>query len=198
MIESKKGESKRGRLVVPGDALATIEEFVPGIGSASFGDEVVSTLVGDVEPDMKNRVINVKPVKNADDSLPKTGDMILGHVDSAQPSMAQVTIIAIENQTSDKELSGMLSMREDRRRRTSSPIKAGDIIRAKVVSTKNSIFHLSLDDPKAGVIETVCSNCGGDVIAVGRERIKCKECGFVDERILSEEFVKYSRGQPTN
>jgi exosome complex component CSL4 len=194
-MENKNIKSKSGRLAIPGDRLATIEEFVPGNGSASVGDAVISTVVGDVEPDMTNRVINVKAVKNAEDSLPKVGDMVIGHVDSAQPSMAQVTIIAVHDQSSDKELSGMLSMREDRRRRTSSPIKAGDIIRAKVFSTKNSIYHLSLDDPRAGVIKTVCSNCGGSVIALGRDRVKCKECGFVDERILSEDFVKSSRGQ---
>ncbi len=194
-IETKTERSKGDRLVVPGDRLATIEEFVPGSGSATMGDEIVSTVVGDVVPDMSNRVINVKAMKSADRELPKTGDLIIGHVDSSQPSMAQVTIIAVNGEQSDKELSGMLSMREDRRRRTSSPLKAGDIIRAKVISTKNSIYHLSLDDPKAGVIETVCSNCGGNVMALGRDRVKCKECGFVDERILSEDFIKSSRRQ---
>lgn len=194
-MENKNSKIKESRLAIPGDRLATIEEFVPGAGSASMGDVVVSTVVGDVEPDMTNRVINVKAVKSADDLLPKVGDLVIGHVDSSQPSMAQITIIAVRDVPSDKQLSGMLSMREDRRRRTSSPIKAGDIVRAKVVSTKNSIYHLSLDDPKAGVIETVCSNCGGNVIAIGRDRVKCKECGFVDDRILSDEFVKYSRGQ---
>jgi exosome complex component CSL4 len=195
MIETKSEKHRPGGFALPGDKLATIEEFVPGSGSASLGDAVVSTVVGDVQPDMANRVINVKPVKSADDELPKVGDLITGHVDSSQPSMAQVTILAVHDRRSDKELNGMLSLREDRRRRTSSPIKAGDIIRAKVVSTKNSIYHLSLDDPIAGVIETVCSNCGGNVIALGRDRVKCKECGFVDDRILADDFVKLSRGQ---
>jgi exosome complex component CSL4 len=196
-IENKTELSKQSRLAIPGDRLATIEEFVPGNGSASLGDAIVSTVVGNVQPDMASRVINVKAVKSADDNLPKVGDLIIGHVDSSQPSMAQITIIAVNDQPSDKQLTGMLSMREDRRRRTSSPIKAGDLIRAKVASTKNSIYHLSLDDPRAGVIETVCSNCGGNVMALGRDRVKCKECGFVDDRILSEEFIKSSRGQLT-
>jgi exosome complex RNA-binding protein Csl4 len=195
MTEIRNGKLKPGRPAIPGDKLATIEEFVPGIGSVSLGDEVVSTVVGDIEPDMANRVINVKPIKSADDGLPKVGDMIVGHVDSAQPSMAQVTILAVQDSPSDKQLSGMLSMREDRRRRTTSPIKPGDIIRARVASTKNSIYHLSLDDPKSGVIETACSNCGGRVIALGRDRVKCAECGLIDERILSEDFVRHSRGQ---
>jgi exosome complex component CSL4 len=197
-MESKNEKSKQERLAIPGDRLATIEEFVPGAGSATEGDAIVSTVVGNVRPDMSNRVINVKAAKSAEENLPKPGDLVIGHVDSAQPSMAQITIIAVGDTLSDKQLSGMLSMREDRRRRTSSPLKAGDIIRAKVISTKNSIYHLSLDDPNAGVLQTVCSNCGGSVMALGRDRVKCKECGFVDERILSDEFVKYSRGQPSS
>ena len=195
VMENKTDKTKQGSLVLPGDRLATIEEFVAGTGSASLGDAVVSTVVGDVVPDMVNRVINVKAVKRAEDGLPKVGDLVVGHVDSSQPSMAQITILAIGDKSNDKELSGMLSMREDRRRRTSSPIKAGDVIRAKVISTMNSIYHLSLDDEKTGVIKTVCSNCGGSVVAIGRDRVKCRECGFVDDRILSEEFVKSSRGQ---
>lgn len=195
MMENKKSSMKKDRPAVPGDRLATIEEFVPGSGSASLGDAVVSTVVGDVQPDMVNRVMNVKAVNSAEKNLPKVGDLIVGHVDSSQPSMAQITILAVNDELNDKQLSGMLSMREDRRRRTSSPIKAGDIIRAKVTSTMNSIYHLSLEDASAGVIETVCSNCGGSVIALGRDRVKCKECGFVDERILSPDFVKSSRGQ---
>jgi exosome complex component CSL4 len=180
--------------VIPGDKLATIEEFVPGNGTASLDESIVSVVVGDAEPDMANRVMNVRPVHSADSQLPKVGDYVIGRVDSAQPSMAQITIIAIGDTISDKELSGMLSTRDERRRRT-SPIRAGDTIRAKVVSTKNAIYHLALDDPKTGIVRTVCSNCGGDVIALGSDRVKCKECGFVDERILSEDFVNYSRNQ---
>jgi exosome complex component CSL4 len=180
---------------IPGDRLATIEEFVPGVGSASLDDSVISTVVGDVQPDMVNRVINVKPAKSADDSLPKVGDYIIGHVDSAQPSMVQATIIAVNDEVSDKELSGMLSMRDERRRRTTSPIKAGDTIRAKVISTKNSIYHLAFDDSKTGVIKTVCSNCGSGVIAMGSDRVKCRECGLMDERLLSDDFIKNSRSQ---
>lgn len=183
---------KKGNIVLPGDKLATIEEFMPGAGSAAIGESIVSTVVGGREPDMSSRVMKVKPLKIASESLPKVGDYITGSVDSAQSSMAQITVDAINDKASHSEFSGMLSLREDRRRRT-NPIRAGDVIRAKVTSTKNSIFHLSLDDENCGVVHTVCSNCGGGVVALGRDRIKCRECGFVDERYLSDDFVKYSR-----
>ncbi|MGH2639819.1 MAG: exosome complex RNA-binding protein Csl4 [Rhabdochlamydiaceae bacterium] len=189
------GERKRLRIVLPGDKLATIEEFIPGTGSASIDDEVVSTVLGGQQPDMSNRIMNVKPARTAADSLPKAGDNIIGRVDSAQSSVAQVTIIALNDKPSHKEFSGMLSLRDDRRRRSSSPIKAADLIRAKVISTKNSIFHLSIDASDCGVIYTVCSNCGGRVVALGRDRVKCPECGLVDERVLADDFVKLSRTQ---
>ncbi len=185
---------KKQTKVIPGDKLATIEEFVSGEGSTSSGDYVLSTVVGDVEPDMSNRVMNVKLAKATFEHLPQAGDYIIGKVQSAQPAAAQVSIQAVNEAPSYKDFSGMLSMRDDRRRRA-APIKAGDIIRAMIFSTKNSIFHLTLEAPKCGVLYTVCSMCGGSVIALGRDRVKCRECGWVDERMLAEDFIKYSRSE---
>jgi len=181
-------------VAVPGDKLSTIEEFVPGEGSATIGEHIIATVPGSVKPDMVNRIMNVIPAKSANDILPKVGDYIIGLVDSAQSSVAQITILALNDIVSEKELSAMLSLREDRRRK-SPPIKSGDIIRAKIFSTKNSIYHLTLDGQNSGVVRTACTNCGGEVIMLGRDRIKCKDCGLVDERLLANDFTKDSRYQ---
>lgn len=191
----KSTVSRRIKHVLPGEKLATIEEFAPGTGSAIIGDSVISTIVGEVQPDLSSRVINVKLQKTGLQGIPSAGDYVTGTVQSAQPSMAQVKIEAVNDEPSSKEFTGMLSMRDERRRRTSSPIKTGDVIRAQVISTKNAIFHLTVDCSNCGVLFTVCSNCGNDVVAIGRDRVKCKECGWVEERLLAEDFIRYSRGQ---
>jgi exosome complex component CSL4 len=190
-------KKKTATVVLPGDKLASIEEFVPGTGTVTVGDSIVSTVSGGRVPDMPNRVMNVKPAKTADDKLPKVGDYITGFVDSASPSVAQVTIKAINDVPNNKEFTGMLSLRDERRRR-SSPIKAADTIRAKIISTKNAIFHLAIDDPKCGVINTVCSNCGGRIVPLGRDRVKCPECGLVDDRLLAEDLLKPTRSQASS
>ncbi len=190
-------KKKTATIVLPGDKLASIEEFVPGTGTVTLGDSIVSTVSGGREPDMSNRVMNVKPAKTADDKLPKVGDYITGFVDSASPSVAQVTIKAINDVPNNKEFTGMLSLRDERRRR-SSPIKAADTIRAKISSTKNAIFHLVIDDPRCGVINTVCSNCGGRIVPLGRDRVKCPECGLVDDRLLAEDLLKPTRSQASS
>ncbi|MHB8568151.1 MAG: exosome complex RNA-binding protein Csl4 [Nitrososphaerales archaeon] len=183
------------RAALPGDRLATIEEFASGSGSTVSGETVIATVVGETHPDMVNRVINVDIRKQSVAPIPVTGDYVIGTVQSAQPSMAQVMIEAVNDIPSSKEFTGMLSMRDERRRRTSSPIKSGDVLRAKVSSTKNAIFHLTVDAPNCGVLYTVCSMCGKDVVVIGRDRIKCRECGWGDERLLSEDFVMYSQSQ---
>lgn len=189
---SQKSGSK---LVLPGDQLASPEEFEAGSGSVVSGEKIVASTVGRAETDMANRVMRVVPAKENMAKLPVAGDYIVGSVQSAASSVAQVQIEAVNDIPSSKELSGMLSLRDDRHRRTPPPIKSGDTIRAKVISTKNAIYHLSLDDPQCGVLYTVCSVCGGRVVALGRDRVKCAECGWVDDRMLSEEFLVYSRSQ---
>jgi exosome complex component CSL4 len=182
--------SKQKNIVLPGDRIATIEEFEAGPGTTVSSDLVVATRVGDVLREMADRKVKVVPSKQAS-KLPEEGDSVIGTVQSAASSVAQVRIDAINELPSYKELSGMLSLRDDRRRR-SPPVRPGDTIRAKVISTKNSIYHLSLEGKENGVLHTVCSLCGGRTIALGRDRVKCTECGFVDERQLAEDYTTLS------
>jgi exosome complex component CSL4 len=190
-MTSQESVTTKRRIVLPGDPIATIEEFEAGPGSAVLADSVVATRVGTVVREMPERMVKVVPAKSAA-KLPEAGDYIIGNVQSAASSVAQIRIDAVNDVPSNKELSGMLSLRDDRRRR-SPPVKPGDTIRAKVISTTNSIYHLSLEGKESGVLQTVCSVCGGRVIALGRDRIKCTECGTVDERELAEEFPTLSR-----
>jgi exosome complex component CSL4 len=186
-------QKSQHRHVLPGDSLAAEEEFEAGTGSVIYGGNVVAARVGEVSPDLSARTMTVKPAKKGLAKLPETGDYVIGTVQSAASSVAQILIEAINDIPSSKELSGMLSLRDDRRRRSAPPIKAGDVIRAKVISTTNAIYHLSLDDPKCGVLYTVCSFCGGRVVALGHGAVKCTECGMADDRMLSEDFIEYSR-----
>jgi exosome complex component CSL4 len=193
MQTSEKSPSEGPKkAVLPGDKIATIEEFEAGEGSTVVSDSVVATRVGSVVRKLPDREVSVAPAKDLRSKLPEPGDYIIGNVQSAASSIAQIRIDAINDVPSTKELTGMLSLRDDRRRR-SPPIKAGDTIRARVISTKNAIYHLALEGKECGVLQTVCSICGGRVIAIGRDRIKCTECGWMDERELADDFSELSR-----
>ncbi|MDG6923375.1 MAG: hypothetical protein JRN67_08805, partial [Nitrososphaerota archaeon] len=62
MVKLNLGEKKR-KVVLPGDKLASIEEFVPGAGTATVGDSIISTVTGGKQADMTNRVMIVESIK---------------------------------------------------------------------------------------------------------------------------------------
>ncbi len=179
---------KKERKTMPGEALAVVEEFEPGEGTYSNGDSVRAAAVGIAEFDLKQRKVIVKsPVKKP--ALPTKGDSVEGLVESAQSNVINMRILRINGKPSDANFTGMLSTRQDpqRRGRRITVAKVADLMRATVYSTKNAIIHLALERDNDGVLSTVCSICGGGVVRIN-DRVKCKECGYVDERMLAPDF----------
>src|SRR5579875_3356588 len=80
------------RHALPGDKIATIEEFEAGPGSLAIGEAIIASRVGDVDPDMSNRIISVRLAKAALGKLPSVGDLVTGTVQSVATSVAQVKI----------------------------------------------------------------------------------------------------------
>jgi len=67
--------------------------------------------------------------------------------------------------------------------------KAGDIIRAKVISTKNQVYHLSTKDKDLGVIYAFCSRCGG-TLGSKRQGMVCPRCGNIERRKIVFDYGK--------
>ena len=59
--------------------------------------------------------------------------------------------------------------------------KPGDILRAKVISEKNQIFHLSTSDKNLGVLYGFCSVCG-NLLEQRYQEMHCPKCGNVERR----------------
>ena len=128
------------KVALPGDELAVIEAFAAGSNTFVDNGEVRALRVGYAEPDRKDRVISVKPSRGSI-GVPKPGDMIVGTVETAQPSIANILIEEINDQYSEAGFSGMLQSGGDPRNRNRRRVtcKPGDVVRAQVYSVKNSI-----------------------------------------------------------
>ncbi|MFQ6135002.1 MAG: exosome complex RNA-binding protein Csl4 [Nitrososphaerales archaeon] len=179
------------KTATPGEKVSVIEEFDSGEGTYLRDGEVRSLRVGEAVPNLTERIISIKPVKSMD-RLPRPGDTVIGVVETAQASIMNIRIELINGKYSQAGFTGMLQLGAERssgrgRVRRGSVCKRGDLIRARVFSDLNSIIHLSIDGADDGVIHTVCSLCGGDVVRI-RDRVKCIECGNVEERKLASNF----------
>jgi exosome complex component CSL4 len=66
-------------------------------------------------------------------------------------------------------------------------VKLGGIVRCKIHSLINEMIHLSIKEDRRGVIFALYGNCGRPLLRAG-SRVKCDECGNVEERKLAVDF----------
>lgn len=176
--------------VLPGDKLAVSEEFLPGAHAYDDAGSIRALSVGTVSKDFKNMEISVKP--SVEPELIKVDDWVTGQVEGAQANSANVHIYFLNGAPTYKDFSGMLSLRGlsggGRGARRTTPVKQGDIVRCRVFSLVNGIIHLTIDEPDMGVVAALCGNCGRPMLKGSATRLKCEECGNVEERKLARDF----------
>lgn len=179
-------EKERAR-VLPGDALAVSEEYLPGNHAYDAGGTIRALQAGIVVKDMAQREINVK--SEVVPKIPSVGDVVTGQIEVAQTSTSNLKILYLNGKPTESGFVGIIFLREERggrgMRRTA--VKLGDVVRAKVISTMNAMIHLSIGEPHLGVIASLCSNCGRPLAAAG-SRAQCTNCGNVEDRKFADDF----------
>lgn len=186
--------AQKDQVVLPGDKLAVSEEFLPGPNASDDEGIVRALTAGKVQRDMQKMEISVKPAVKAD--VIKVGDSVLGRVEVSQSNSAIVKIYYVNGRQTDKDFSGTLSLKSQRSGRggprgrpMGPPVKLGDLVRCRVFSLLNGIIHLSIEEEQMGVLYAECGNCGRPLLR-GGNKVKCEECGNVEERKLANDFGK--------
>ncbi len=193
MALKSETQQRNGNLVLPGDRLGVIEEFIPDAGTFVKDGVIYSKIIGKTVMDMVNRRVSVQPVfKGA--VVPKVGVTVIGQVGNAQSDNVLVRILQVADK---KKLSGTfggilhISDVSDRYIDSMTEVcKPGDIIRARVISEKNQIFHLSMADRNLGVVYGFCSLCSSLLEQRRPMEMHCPKCGNVERRKTSLTTVK--------
>jgi exosome complex component CSL4 len=103
-----------------------------------------------------------------------------------------VTIFKIDNKQRSGEFGGILHISDVSDRYVDSMndvCKPGDIIRAKVISGKNRIFHLTTNDKNLGILYAFCSRCG-TLLEAQHYDLHCPKCGNVERRKMAPDYGK--------
>jgi exosome complex component CSL4 len=187
----KAPEQKSGHLVVPGERLGVIEEFTPDSGTYEKDGVIYAKIVGRSLLDLQNRRVSVYPVMDGV-VVPKLGTVVVGQVGNAQSDNVLVKIFKIGNKKLSGSFGGILHVSDvsDRYVEAISDVcKPGDVLRGKVVSVKNKVFHLSTNDKNLGVIYALCSRDGTLLLQEGYD-LKCPKCGNVERRKTAPDYGK--------
>jgi exosome complex component CSL4 len=187
----KPAEQKSGHLVLPGERLGVIEEFIPDSGTFVKDGVIFSKIVGRSLVDLQNRRVSVYPVADGV-VVPKVSTVVIGQIGNAQSDNVLVKIFRIGNKKLSGNFGGILHVSDVSDRyvdQISDVAKPGDIIRAKVISDKNQVFHLSTNDKGLGILYGFCSRCGTLLEQHGYD-LKCPKDGNVETRKIAPDYGK--------
>ena len=185
-----KATEQNGNLVLPGERLGVIEEFIPDSGTYVKDGIIYSKIVGRALMDMLNKRVSVYPVSNGA-VVPKVGATVVGQVGNAQSDNVLVRIFEVGTKKKMSGVfSGILHISDVSDRYTNSMgevCKPGDIIRGKVISEKNQIFHLTTADRNLGVLHAFCSICS-TLLEQQRHEMRCPKCGNIERRKTAADY----------
>lgn len=171
-------------LIFPGERIASIEEFEAGKNVFDDGEFVRSSVVGTKNIDKADRMASVLNPKLI--PVPKVGDVVIGTVAAVMSSMIAVTIRYINGNPVNSNIECICSTRNIRRKNVAL---VNDVIALRVINHLNGTIHAIVDEPELGVLFTKCRKCGGKVVLL-RDAVKCTECAWIDERVISSNFGK--------
>jgi len=188
---SNSPHQSSGHIVLPGERLGVIEEFVPDAGTYVKDGVIYSITVGRALFDFSNKKVSVFP-STGKINVPKIGSIVLGQVSYVQSDSAGIRIFKVDKKMLSGVFSGVLHISDVQLRYVESMLdvcKVGDILRGKVVSDKNRIYHLSTKDKNLGVVYALCSRCG-DLLELRRNMLHCSRCGRTEKRKIAFDYGK--------
>jgi len=190
----EKKAIKNGDLVLPGDYLGVIEEYLPGDGVREENGELYAVRTGRVRIDQERMEISVEPVTDTP-PLPQIGDVFIGKVTDVKPQVVIVQLVKIEGEDEREIATSKLAgihvsqIKEGYVEDVSREFKIGDIVRARVIANGKSPIQLSTKGNEFGVVYALCSRCRTPLVRRGQKLI-CPSCGHVETRKLSSLYRK--------
>lgn len=189
----KAPEQKSGHLVLPGERLGVIEEFIPDSGTYVKDGVIFSKIIGRSLLDLQNRRVSVYPIAK-EAIVPKVGSVIIGQIGNAQSDNVLVKIFKVGKKKISGNFGGILHVSDvsDRYVDSMSDVcKPGDIVKAKVISEKNQVFHLTTNDKDLGILYAFCSR-DATLLVQDKYNLKCPKCGNIERRKMSPDYTRES------
>ncbi|MDW8041483.1 MAG: exosome complex RNA-binding protein Csl4 [Nitrososphaerota archaeon] len=156
------------RLVLPGDRVGVIEEFVHKEGFwANRNGEIVAKRAGFVGYELRRHEVMLRPLKR--DARPSPGDTVLAAVRELQDRVMWCDILGVAGLKKVLRYSGAIL-------RTSKLLdyNVGDLVIARVVDDTFGTFTLSVEGKELGLVLGFCDVCGKTLV----DRVNLLHCNL--------------------
>ena len=185
---------KDGTLVMPGDTIGIIEQYLLGKGTYEDNGSIKSSVLGNVQINSKKRTIAVK-AKSQEPALLKIGDEVYGQISDLKAQRANVTIDSLTNTSRPLALPyvGAIHISQAKNGyldKLTDAFRIGDIIKAKVVKITGDNVDLATVDENCGVLKAMCTRCRDYMNTTQKaNEVQCRNCNKKEKREVSIDYV---------
>ena len=188
-----KKTPKDGDVIITGDYLGVVEEFLPDKQSTYTKEgKIYATKTGLISIDNKAKKIEISTHQEKDRKIVKIGDTVIGVILFLRLYSVGVSFYTINkkihfnsnyfgnihvSQISDKYVE-----------KIHDAFQITDIVRARVVEQEYNEYKLSTTGKHLGVIYADCVICGNSLTKIGYNKLKCERCGNVETRKLANDY----------
>ncbi len=187
-----------GRLILPGEFIGTEEEFIAGQGTFEENGRVYSSNLGNVEVGADYKV---KVRSRREEIVVQSGDEIIGVVTEINEPLVVVAGEYLIREGKVYQIKARALVHASRITghyldQCSKVVKARDVVRGKVVSTRGKI-DLTMEPPDEGVIYAYCSHCRKPLQRIN-SGLYCTYCQKNEIRKVSKKYGELSEGVKKN
>lgn len=175
-------------LVMPGDVIATAEEYVPGKNAIESNGDIISLTYGSLRKDDNNLTISVMNPKRKISLY--SGQIVYGQIIKMDQRRATVKVGAVF----DKKLGlvkyfidGSIGMSSQYGRNNEPSMHIGDIIRAKILRIGDRGLDLGIFGRNLGVLKTLCTKCRLPMVRKNSS-LYCDNCERSEIRKVADDY----------
>ena len=182
------------RIVMPGDKLGIIEQYIPGEGTYDDNGDIKSSVLGNVNINPKKRIISVDS-KLGKPAVLKKGDIVYGQITDIKSQRANFNIECIKDNPRPLALPYMGAIHISQTKKNyleklNDAFRIGDIVQAKVIKITGENVDLSTTDKECGVLKAMCTRCRDYMHTTKKkDEVQCNTCNRKEKRKLSSNYV---------
>jgi exosome complex component CSL4 len=193
MVRNAKKTAKNKEIVVTGQYLGVVEEFLPDEQSTYIKEgQIFATKTGMISIDEKKREIEIKTHQEKDRKTVNVGDIVIGTVVFLRKFSIGITFNTINQKVHfNSSYMGNIHVSQISNRyieKINDAFQITDIIRATVINKNANEYTLSTVGKDLGVIHSDCSICGQTLKKIGSNKLKCGLCGNFEKRNLANDY----------
>lgn len=188
----KKKTAKNKDVVITGQYLGVVEEFLPDDQSTYVKNgEIFATKTGMISIDDK-RKIEIETHQDVDRKTVKIGDIVLGPILFLRKFSVGLNFYTINQKIHfNSSYLGNIHVSQISNKyveKVQDAFQITDIIRAKVIDQDANEYTLTTVGKNLGVIHADCSICGTKLEKIGFNKLKCPLCLNVEKRKLADDY----------